>query len=278
MTSSRLAWARLPSAGPSEGPRRTSRTDSQPGSMMKAADERPASRTRRRGRARWPRIAKRAAGASAAREGGQLVAQVVEPPRHLAAVGPLGRRLERRGQRRVAGPPASAGLPGGEHRPPAGPGVVGLGALQGHGRRGRVVEGEQGRGEGGRRARRVAHRGRRRQQRDLAPAALGPPGGGRSGGGDEGVDHGSSVAEPRRARAPGPRLCSPREPARAGVQPVPAPARRQPGRLAALGRRRPSPAPAPRTGRCCCRSATRRATGATSWPTSPSRTRRRPPS
>ena len=36
----------------------------------------------------------------------------------------------------------------------------------------------------------------------------------------------------------------------------------------------PSSARAATTARCCCRSATARATGATSWPTSPSRTRR----
>ena len=62
------------------------------------------------------------------------------------------------------------------------------------------------------------------------------------------------------------------EPPRRRDQPVPAPARRQPRRLAAVGRRGVRRGPGSATCRCCCRSATRPATGATSWPTSPSRT------
>ena len=65
------------------------------------------------------------------------------------------------------------------------------------------------------------------------------------------------------------------EPPRARDQPVPPPARRQPGRLVPVGRRRRSTGPAPTTSRSSCRSGTRRATGATSWRTSRSRT---PPS
>ena len=46
---------------------------------------------------------------------------------------------------------------------------------------------------------------------------------------------------------------------------LPAPAPRQPRRLAAVGRRGAAPRPRARTGRCSSRSATRPATGATSW-------------
>ena len=60
----------------------------------------------------------------------------------------------------------------------------------------------------------------------------------------------------RRARAAG-------EPARGRVEPLPAPARREPGGLVPVGRRGARARRAPRTGRSCCRSATRRATGAT---------------
>ena len=126
-----VMWARLPSAGPSEGPRRTSRTDSQPGSMTKAADDRPASRTRRRGRARWPRIANRAAWGVAAGQGRQLLGEVLEPPRDLATVGSVGLGRAGRGEGLVARPGVGR-LSGREHAPPAGPGVVGLGPLQGH--------------------------------------------------------------------------------------------------------------------------------------------------
>ena len=54
-----------------------------------------------------------------------------------------------------------------------------------------------------------------------------------------------------------------REPTRRRDQPVPAPARRQPGRLVPVGRGGVRAGPGPRTSRSCCRSATRRATGAT---------------
>ena len=57
-------------------------------------------------------------------------------------------------------------------------------------------------------------------------------------------------------------------------QPVPAPARAQPGRLVSLGSRGARPGPGPRTSRSSCRSATRPATGATSWSTRASRTPR----
>ena len=60
------------------------------------------------------------------------------------------------------------------------------------------------------------------------------------------------------------------------AQPVPAPARRQSGGLVLRGATRRSRARAPRTSRSSCRSATRRATGATSWSTSRSRTPRSP--
>ena len=46
------------------------------------------------------------------------------------------------------------------------------------------------------------------------------------------------------------------------VIPLPPPARRQPGRLVPVGRGGVRRGPGPRTGRCCCRSATPRATGA----------------
>ena len=57
-------------------------------------------------------------------------------------------------------------------------------------------------------------------------------------------------------------------------QPLPAPARRQPGRLVPVGRRGVRGGARARQARSCCRSATPPATGATSWPTSRSRTRR----
>ena len=53
------------------------------------------------------------------------------------------------------------------------------------------------------------------------------------------------------------------EPARAGDEPVPPPARRQPGRLVPVGGGGARRARARRTGRSCSRSATRPATGAT---------------
>ena len=63
------------------------------------------------------------------------------------------------------------------------------------------------------------------------------------------------------------------EPARRRDQPLPAAARRQPGRLVGVGGRRRSRRRGGATCRCCSRSATPPATGATSWPTSRSRTR-----
>ena len=68
------------------------------------------------------------------------------------------------------------------------------------------------------------------------------------------------------------------QPARGRDEPVSPPARPQPGRLVSVGRRGAGPARGPRTSRSSCRSATRPATGATSWSASRSRTRRPPPS
>ena len=66
------------------------------------------------------------------------------------------------------------------------------------------------------------------------------------------------------------------EPARGRDQPLPPPARRQPGRTGTRGATRRSSARARRASPSSSRSATRPATGATSWSTSPSRTRRPP--
>ncbi len=59
-------------------------------------------------------------------------------------------------------------------------------------------------------------------------------------------------------------------------QPLSAPAQGQPGRLAALGPGGAGRGAAEPTSRSCCRSAMPPATGATSWPTRASRTRRSP--
>ena len=79
----------------------------------------------------------------------------------------------------------------------------------------------------------------------------------------------------RRARARGVGVSGAPQPARGRDQPVPAAARRQPGRLAAVGRGGVRARARARPARCCSRSATRPATGATSWSASRSRTRRR---
>ena len=80
---------------------------------------------------------------------------------------------------------------------------------------------------------------------------------------------GTSSARSRRRRERAP------QPARRRDQPVPAAARRQPGRLAAVGRGGVRARAQARPARCCSRSATRPATGATSWSASRSRTRPR---
>ena len=72
------------------------------------------------------------------------------------------------------------------------------------------------------------------------------------------------------------RRAAPHQPPRRRDQPVPAPARPQPGRLVPVGPRGADARASSSTGRSSCRSATRRATGATSWSASRSRTRRRP--
>ena len=66
------------------------------------------------------------------------------------------------------------------------------------------------------------------------------------------------------------------QPPRRRDEPVPAPARPQPGRLVSVGPGGAGPARSRATGRSSSRSATRPATGATSWSASRSRTRRRP--
>ena len=95
-------------------------------------------------------------------------------------------------------------------------------------------------------------------------------GAGRPGmGGTGAVGETGTVSETREDQRPANRLA-------ARDQPLPAPARPQPGRLVPLGRRRRSARAKPRTSRSSSRSATRRATGATSWSASRSRTRRSP--
>ena len=76
---------------------------------------------------------------------------------------------------------------------------------------------------------------------------------------DVGEDERDGAAGQRAHR----RLRYPDEPARAGDEPLPPPARRQPGRLAAVGRGGARRGARTRTSRCSSRSATPPATGAT---------------
>ena len=258
-------WARLPAAGPSEGARRTTRSDV-PARARRG--RRPTSARRehaplaagRGGRARRsaPRPAGRPSSAASS------ACEVLEPPRDLAPVRALGRgRARARVERLVAGR---------RRRPTARRRARPTSAPRGRRRRtrsraddggGRVVEREQGGRQ--RRWRRAASSP---SAEDAASSAtwrqrLSVP---RAGAGPAAAMKGSvtselAVADGRERRAAGYARRVNRLARR--VQPVPAPARREPGRLVALGRRGPRPAPAPRTGRCCSRSATRRATGAT---------------
>ena len=91
----------------------------------------------------------------------------------------------------------------------------------------------------------------------------------RDGGSHAGPTYHPPMADRRCAGAP--------QPPRRRDQPVPAPARPQPGRLVPVGPRGARPRRASSTGRSSSRSATRPATGATSWSASRSRTRRRRP-
>ena len=205
MTSSSDAWARLPRAGPSEGPRRTSRTDSQPGSMMKAAEERPASSTRRRGRARWPRIVKRAsasgsparAASSSARSSSRRATSRPSGPSAGAS-----RAAARAASRAAASPCCPAAITP-HHRAQGSPSSA----------RSRATTAAAGWSSASRvAARPVAARGESPmaeeadEQRHLAPAALGAPRGGGSCGGDEGVGHG--IERSGGGRGAGPRAAA----------------------------------------------------------------------
>ena len=195
---------------------------------------------RRSGRARCPSTAKRAPSAG--------------PP--ASAASSASRSSRRRATSRASGPGGGDGAgrvergaqPGRPRRPgrrrahptsaPTGrPASARLERLRGGGR---VVEREQGGRQAGGGAAVVAQRGRRREQRHLAPAALGVAGRGGPGGDDEGIGHRETVADGR-TRVP----LYPRgdEPARGRDQPVPAPARRQPGGLVPVGRRGLRPRP-----------------------------------
>ncbi len=191
ITSSRFMWARLPSAGPSEGARRTSRSRSQPGSTRKADDERPPSRMRRSGRARCPSRAKRAPSSAPVSRATSSWSRSSSRRATSRASGPSA-GVARAASSAARRPVGAGGLAGGEHAPPAGPGVVGVGPLEGDRGGGRVVQREQRGRETGRRALRVADRRRRGEQRHLAPAALGAACRGGARGGDERIDHGTN--------------------------------------------------------------------------------------
>ena len=144
--------ARAPRRGPgAPGAGRPSRA--RPGrpttSARPAACAAPVGRGGPAGRSGRPRRGPPASAVELVRPGPRGAA----PPRARPGPRPARARaaVERGAQARGAG-----GLAGGQHPPPARPGVVRVGALQRHGGRGGVVQGEQGGREAGGRARRVA--------------------------------------------------------------------------------------------------------------------------